>query len=193
VWLFLCYLYRSLKPIKILIPVLASLSFVSLAYAVTKSADADLSAGVGQPDSVSAEIDFTEVGESDALDQIGSQNTGGPGASSYINLEPMEDALGSQVHSGDKIDVPNRSIGIFSLALWALGLLIAFAGLFSLSLSRKIEGIAAQEFVQQVRHMSAVSIRQNVSRNWGKKKDATWFVIMGICSVVAGFIDYLFL
>ncbi len=160
---------------------------------VTKSADASLDEAQDVPPAASVEIDFTEVDESGTLDQIGSQKTGGPTASSYINLDPIEDEMGSQSHSADRIGAPRRSIGIFSLALWALGLLITFAGLFSLSLSRKIEGIAAEEFVQQVRHMSAVSIQQNVSRNWGKKKDATWFVIMGICSVVAGFIDYLFL
>jgi len=84
-----------------------------------------------------------------------------------------------------------KSISVFSLALMGMGMVVVFAGLFGLSFSQKIENIDRQEFFIQLRSLSFRSIRWNVSKNWGVKKDATWFVIIGLCSAFLGFLDWI--
>ena len=48
-------------------------------------------------------------------------------------------------------------------------------------------------FLNQTRIRNLLVWIRNISKNWGVKKDATWFVIMGLCSIVAGLADWAFL
>lgn len=162
--------------------------------------EAVTTSGESKPDEVSEipaadplKIEFKTGKEPTSSDILGPDLSGHVANSPYINLESIKEEALSPPYGGERIEYSNRSIGVFSLALWLLGGLITFAGTFSLSFGRKIEGIDAQGFISQLRQLNVSSAKMNVSRNWGKKKDATWFVIMGLCSIIAGFIDWLIL
>jgi len=84
------------------------------------------------------------------------------------------------------------SFGFFGIALWLVGLAVACIGLFSLSLQRRIGGIHSKELADQIISLDLRSAARNVSNNWKVKKEARWFVLMGLGSMTMGLLFWLF-
>jgi|GEM_PF-1814454 len=136
---------------------------------------------------------FSKMSAPQPLDQIAYSILG---PVSYGGQQPqllLEDPKkGSPAKSGETLPLEN-AFSLFGIALWALGLAICFLGLLSLSFEKRTSDLNSEEFLNQFRIQNLLVWIRNISKNWGVKKDATWSVIMGLCSIVAGLADWAFL
>lgn len=180
------------SPINRLLTALVGSTFVAFsASAVTISGTASLDElgelqGARISDIRLDQISLSNISESGysinpAAFQVGLASDG-PSARHLLNLDSSEFPRGNYSASGSLA----TSIRFFSIVLWLVGLAVACVGLFSLSLEKRIGGIESRDLAQQLHSLNLPSAARNISKNWGDKKEATWFVAMGLCAMAAG-------
>ena len=104
----------------------------------------------------------------------------------------LDNELHSAIGTNSPVHIPrDNSLGIFGIALFLIGIAVTSAGLFSLSIQARIGEGDPKEILSQVQRLSFASATHNVSRNWRTKKEARWFVLMGISSIVLGLLGWL--